>query len=305
MTQAIALLRRMRAPRAASVERVDVAAAVAWLRALRLRYKVACLLALPLIGIGSWMLLRDSSLFSVDNVQLVGVDGGTALPEVSSDLIAAAHGQTTTDFSVASLRAAVARYTVIANVSAQPHPPHGVRIVVTERQPLLRLVVDHHLYLLDAEGRVITGARATRLPVVRSTQAPRRGISHDAFARIVLTVLAAAPAPLRERVLGVTAPHGLLTVYLHRGPRLIFGNDALPHAKWDATAAVLGDPSSAGASYLDVQIPSRPAAQVADGATNGLASAAAGTPLAAPTTAATVSTLLNPALIEPSGSTSG
>ena len=65
-------------------------------------------------------------------------------------------------------------------------------------------------------------------------------------------------------------------VYLHRGPRLIFGDGALPHAKWDAAAAVLADHWSLGASYVDVRIPSRPAAQVADPNTSVTASVGGG-----------------------------
>ena len=45
-------------------------------------------------------------------------------------LIAAARAQTTTDFSVGALRAAVAPYTLITGVRAQTHFPHGLRIEV-------------------------------------------------------------------------------------------------------------------------------------------------------------------------------
>jgi hypothetical protein len=103
----------------------------------------------------------------------------------------------------------------------------------------------------------------------------------------------------------VTVADGALTIHLHRGPKLIFGNDALPHAKWDAAAAVLADPSSRGASYIDLRLPSRPVAQVADPQTSPTATAAAGGSAATPTNAATVSTVLDPALIQPSSSTSG
>ena len=39
-----------------------------------------------------------------------------------------------------------------------------------------------------------------------------------------------------------------------------FGDAGAPHAKWLALARVLADPSSAGASYVDVRLPDRPAA---------------------------------------------
>jgi len=49
-------------------------------------------------------------------------------------------------------------------------------------------------------------------------------------------------------------------VHLRNGPRLIFGNDSRPFAKWAAAAAVLADPSSKGATYVDVRLPGRPVA---------------------------------------------
>lgn len=269
---------------------------------MRLRNRLICAVAVPLVGLLGWMLLRDSSFFSVDQVTVVGLSPN-AQPAVSADLIAAARGQTTTDFSVDALRASVSRYTLVASVSAQTRFPHGVRIVVKERRAVARLRVDHRWFLLDAGGLVITGADPARLALLRSRQLPAAGRTHDPFVLLALRVLADAPSPLRRRVAAVTTVHGLLTVYMHRGPRLIFGNDALPHAKWDASAAVLADPSSRGASYIDVQLPSRPAAQVADAATSGSASSVAlgvaGLPPNAPTSAATVSTLLDPALLEP------
>jgi hypothetical protein len=103
----------------------------------------------------------------------------------------------------------------------------------------------------------------------------------------------------------VTRADGALTIYLHRGPRLIFGNYALLHAKWDAAAAVLADPSSRGAVYIDLRVPSRPAAQVADPATSATTASATGAASATPASATTVSTALAPALIGPSSSTSG
>jgi len=266
------------------------------LRAMPLRHRLICLAALPVVGLGGWLVLRDSSLFSVQNVQIVGLSRDTA-PVVREDLLAAARSQTTTDFSLDALRGAVARFTLIASVRAQTQTPHGLRIEVVERRPVARLHVGHRWFVLDAHGGVITGARPLHLAVLDASRGPAAGVSRDAAVRRDLRVLAAAPAPLLDRVVTLTAAHGTLTVYMHRGPRLIFGNAVLPHAKWDAAAAVLADPASRGASYIDVQVPWRPAAQVADPAT--LAASSTGT--AAPTGAATVSTLLDPALIEPSG----
>jgi cell division protein FtsQ len=276
---------------------------IARVRSTRLRTRLSVLAAVPVVVIGGWLLLRDSALFSVDQVAISGL-GADALPVVSEDLLAAARHETTTDFSLGALRQAVAPYTVVAAISAKTHFPHGLSIEVAERHPVAHLQVGKNWYLLDANGRVITGAHGAGLTVLRSSALPTGGRTHDGFVLLALRVLADAPLPLRQRVVAVTVADGLLMIYLHHGPRLVFGNAALPHAKWDAAAAVLADASSRGASYIDVQVPSRPAAQVADPATTS-ASTAAGAGANAPTGAASVSTLLDPALIQPSSYTSG
>ena len=114
-----------------------------------LRHELALLVLLPLIGLGGWMLLRASSLFSVDQVTIIGLSPN-ALPAVSDQLIAAARTQTTTDFSVAALRAAVARYTLIDGIRAQTTSRTAVRIEVSERQAVARLA-----------GRTCSGSRST------------------------------------------------------------------------------------------------------------------------------------------------
>ena len=56
-----------------------------------------------------------------------------------------------------------------------------------------------------------------------------------------------------------TGPKGL-TVAMRNGLLAYFGDASRPHAKWLSLAQVLADPSSAGASYIDVRLPARPAA---------------------------------------------
>jgi cell division septal protein FtsQ len=270
-----------------------------------LRHKLVCVALVALVGLGGWVLLRGSSLFAVDQVSIAGLSPN-ALPAVSDDLITAARTQTTTDFSVAALRAAVAPYTLIDGIRAQTHFPHGVSIEVQERQPVARMEVARHWFALAADGGVISGlAYAGPLASVHSTRMPSRGRTSDPFVLLALRVLTDAPAPLRARAAAVTRADGALTIYLHRGPRLIFGNYQLLHAKWDAAAAVLANPGSRGASYIDLTVPSRPAAQVADAATSNAAATATGVVGGTPASASTVATVLSPSVIGPSSSTSG
>jgi hypothetical protein len=76
-----------------------------------------------------------------------------------------------------------------------------------------------------------------------------------------LALLSVTPARLLSRVAQVTggSAHGLV-VELRSGPSIYFGDASELDAKWTAATAVLADPSSAGASYIDVTDPSRPAA---------------------------------------------
>ncbi len=66
---------------------------------------------------------------------------------------------------------------------------------------------------------------------------------------------------------------------MRNGLLVYFGDDRRPHAKWLSLARVLADPSSAGASYVDVRLPERPAA----GFPAGVSPSAAGTAGTAPT----------------------
>jgi hypothetical protein len=75
-----------------------------------------------------------------------------------------------------------------------------------------------------------------------------------------LTILGAEPAPFARHVARVfSGPRGV-TVEMRNGLLVYFGDGTLPHAKWLALARVLLDSSSAGASYIDVRVPERPAA---------------------------------------------
>ena len=71
--------------------------------------------------------------------------------------------------------------------------------------------------------------------------------------------LASAPSQLLSRIGQVTtvASHGLVA-QVRGGPSIYFGDPTELSAKWIAAVAVLGDPGSAGALYVDVTDPQRP-----------------------------------------------
>jgi hypothetical protein len=109
---------------------------------------------------------------------------------------------------------------------------------------------------------------SARLPNVTGYSVAQTGArARGANLLAELAVLGAAPAPLLAHVERAYMGSKGLTVAMRNGLVAYFGNDVRPHAKWLALARVLADPSSAGASYVDVRLPSHPAAGFPAGVT--------------------------------------
>jgi cell division protein FtsQ len=74
-------------------------------------------------------------------------------------------------------------------------------------------------------------------------------------------VAGGAPGPLRGRLerISIRSEEGIV-VELRDGPELYFGSATRVRAKWIAAVRILADPEAAGASYIDVRLPGRPAA---------------------------------------------
>ncbi len=103
-----------------------------------------------------------------------------------------------------------------------------------------------------------------------------------------------------------SGPKGL-TVTLRGDLLAYFGDATRPHAKWLSLARVLADPSSAGAAYIDVRLPERPAAGFAPGTVRPDASSTEteSTGTSDPNTAAELASGLDAAVGGGSGSGSG
>ncbi len=124
-----------------------------------------------------------------------------------------------------------------------------------------------------------------------------------------VTVLGAAPEALARFVTRVyEGPEGL-TVAMSNGLLVYFGDATRPHAKWLSLARVLVSPTAAGAWYVDVRLPERPAAGL-----SSASPAASSTPVEVgasdPTAAALAASLAsavegNPAAAMGSSSTGG
>jgi cell division protein FtsQ len=247
------------------------------LRRRRLRIALlAALIALPLLGC-AWLWLRQSPFVAVQHVQITGVHGADA-QTVESALAQAAHGMSTLDVSDGALAAAVAPLRVVRSVRAIPSFPHGLRIEVSEQLPVAALSVGGARTAVAADGVVLGPALLSGLlPSVSGWTVPAPG-RHVSGANLLaaLTVLGAAPAPFARHIERAFTGAKGLTVAMRNGLLVYFGDADRPLAKWLSLARVLADPSSAGASYVDVRLPSHPAAGFPVGVTPPDASATSG-----------------------------
>jgi hypothetical protein len=127
------------------------------------------------------------------------------------------------------------------------------------------LVAGGRAVAASADGTLLHDVAGASLPAVPVPVLPGGSRVADSSALKALSLLAVTPARLRRRISQVTvsSAHGLV-VELRSGPSIYFGHATRLSAKWLAASAVLADPSSAGASYIDVTDPERPVAGVAE-----------------------------------------
>jgi cell division protein FtsQ len=223
------------------------------------------LAVLALLG-GGWLLLRKSPLVSVEHVQIAGVQGVDAGP-IDAALRSAARGMSTLNVNVGKLRASVGPYHVVRNLSVSTSFPHGLRIHVVEQLPVAAVSAGGAHTAVAADGVVLgpelLASERVQLPaitLVAGSPVPVGGYIENATARAELNALGAAPRVLLGWVSRVFMGSEGLTVAMRDGLSIYFGDATRPHAKWLSAARVLADPSSAGATYVDVRAPERPAA---------------------------------------------
>ena len=228
---------------------------------VRLRLVVAGLATLALLG-GGWLWLRDSSLVAVQQVSITGVTGPDAA-RIRSVLTLAARNMTTLDVRVGQLETAVAPFPVVKDLRVSTQFPHGMRIRVLEQLPVGALVAGGRAVAASGDGTLLHDVAAGSLPAIPVRSLPGGSQVTDRVALEALALLADTPPRLVARIGQVTdaPPHGLV-VQLRSGPDIYFGDGSDLNAKWTAATAVLADPSSAGAAYIDVTDPARPAAGV-------------------------------------------
>jgi cell division protein FtsQ len=206
-----------------------------------------------------WLWLRDSPLVAVRDVTVTGASGPDA-GRVREALADAARDMTTLHVRKGELRTAVEPYPAVLDVTTDADFPHGLRIAVRERNAVGAVVAGEQRVPVAADGTLMRTTTSRGLPEIAANALPGGSHASDRDVRRAIEVLAAAPPAVRARVRRVyVGPRGW-TLPLRNGPTLYFGGSERLAAKWAAAATVLADPTSSGATYLDVRLPERPAA---------------------------------------------
>ncbi len=214
-----------------------------------------------LLAAGYQFWLRDSSFVSVDEVEVTGLTTKDA-KRVRVALTNAGYAMTTLHVDQEALEQAVAHYPVVRGLEVTADFPHGLRVHVIEHHPAARVALGGREVAVAADGTLLRSLPVERrLPAIEAKGNVRGDRLSGAAALAAVRVAGTAPAPLRRRIARVEARTGDgLVAELRDGPELIFGDVSRLRAKWVAAARVLADPHAAGATYIDLRLPGRPAA---------------------------------------------
>jgi len=229
--------------------------------AVRRRLLALALVAIVLAGT-YYFWFRDSSFVRVQKVTVTGLSG-TDAPRHRAALIAAAHGMTTLHVDVDALRRAMGAGATIDALRVTADFPHGLRIEVVEKSPVAVLVSASDRVAVGAGGVLLPAIHPIPgwLPVIDVGALPAHGRLGQGRASRLVEAAAAAPAPLRPRITRLRELPGKgLVADIRNGPEVILGSPVDLAQKWAAAAAILADPTSRGASYVDVRLPDRPVA---------------------------------------------
>jgi cell division protein FtsQ len=261
VTAAVSALRRLRvfSPRAV----LTLPGRLLLVMPARTRRRVVALAVVGTALFALYMLvLRDLGVVAVHRVQVTGLTGRDAA-RAAAALEEAGRRSTTLHVDRGALDAARERFPSIRAIRVQTSFPHGMHVTVIEQRPAAMLVVGAKRIPVAGDGSILSSLPVTDpLPVVKVDPGaiPSRRLTPSGTLDAV-RVAGGAPALLTPRLSKVSRdPKKGWIVQVTDGPQLIFGPATRLADKWAAAVRVLADRDAAGADYIDLRIPDRPAA---------------------------------------------
>jgi cell division protein FtsQ len=229
---------------------------------------IAVALALVLGGVGMWGLARETSMFSVQTVEVRG-----ASPAVAAQVRAALgsfRGKSLLSLDGAAVLRRIVELPTVLSASYDRDFPHTLRVRVVPEAPVAVLRQGAASWLVSARGRVVAPVDRTRFrslariwipPAVDvETGAVLDGASGGTAARSVAQFLWGG---FGHRIAWAVLQGPALRVGLRTGLELRLGSPADLRLKIAIAREILPTlkrPSMGGPRYLDLTVPDRPVA---------------------------------------------
>lgn len=235
------------------------------------------LLALVLIA-GYQFWLRDSSLVSIKNLEIQGVNAKTEEGRQIDQAVRTAMGEMTTlNVQPEILDQELARYPRVAAAKIDASFPDSATVTVDLREDGSIFGQGSNALLIATDGTVLGPAdgQENSLPVISDGDPPAsdgeggtEGGTLTGRALNQALVLGAAPSELRPYVTQSWSSQDGVVVLLDDGLTMLFGDASHADEKWRSAAALIADPNFDTSGYVDLAVPRRPAvsAEVPDSA---------------------------------------
>jgi len=219
--------------------------------------------ALLALGVGSFLVARDTSLFAVQRLVVVGGPAATQA-EVRAAL-AGERGRSLLLVNGDEIDRRIASLANVVSVSFDRDFPHTLRVRVHAERPVLLLRRGAEGFVVSARGRVLSKVRNVHLSplpriwVSRTTDFGIGDLLGPAQGGRAAAALASVRPPLSGRIRVVRVERGDLTFLMRSGLELRLGGIDDIRLKLAIARRILPliGPVAAG-SYLDVSVPERP-----------------------------------------------
>jgi cell division protein FtsQ len=219
-------------------------------------------LGLLLAAAGLYLLARETSVFAVREVRVVGAPPGIAR-EVA-EVAAREKGTSLMRVDSAALLKEIRALPDVAGVRYDRAFPHTLRLTVKPERPVAVLRRGAESWVVSMRGRIIRSVPAhTRKALPRIWLSPRvhpepGTFLHDRLAvRAVATLNPLVRTPLPARIANVTTAKGQLTLVTRTHVEIVLGSIADLPLKLELVRKILPGlrAPSGGVAYLDVSVP--------------------------------------------------
>jgi cell division protein FtsQ len=207
---------------------------------------------------GAYVIARETSIFALQRIEVEG-----APPALASRIRTALEpleGGSLVAFSSSTANRRLAELPQIARVSYDRDFPHTLKVTVTVEQPVAVLRKAAEAWLVSASGRVLQSLQpGTYPPLPRIWLAAETDVTVGAPVETGDAVAVAAAlrgSRFPAHVLSVQDDgNGQVVLQLTGGTQVRLGDLSNLAVKLAVAAAII--PKSAGASYIDVSVPTR------------------------------------------------